>query len=406
MSSILNNKLIRVSLLSGLFSQLGIWIRNFSILLFVMDKTHGNTTAITLISLSEYVPIFIFSILGGTLSDRWQPKKTLLWCEFLSAGSVFLIFITICFGSWKAVFFTTFFSAILSQFSQPSGMKLFKCFVPEEQIQKTMSAVQTMYSFFTVLGPIIGTIIYQNYGINASIAIVCISFLFSAGVLTFIPKDILIEKSDMPASVLKDMLSGIRYMFSRKILKLSGICLLILGLAVGLISPLTIFLVTEKLRLPKEAVQWLTTVYGIGEILGGMFIFALASKVSYKKLLLVGLLCNASGILILGLSFNLYLTLSAQFLISLTQPCIFIGNNVMIIQNTEAEFIGRINGITTPLMTGSMVIAMSFTTILVKITSLSTVYITASLLFSVGFMVSTLLPNLKPDNESDDKAFV
>ena len=43
-------------------------------------------------------------------------------------------------GSWGAVFFATLCSSILSQFAQPSGMKLFKIHVPDEVASIGMSA--------------------------------------------------------------------------------------------------------------------------------------------------------------------------------------------------------------------------------------------------------------------------
>ena len=77
----------------------------------------------------------------------------MIWCETLSSLSVFAVLITLMFGTWKIVFFVTLISAILSQFSQPSGMKLFKQHLSAEQIQLAMSIYQTIFAIFMVLGP-------------------------------------------------------------------------------------------------------------------------------------------------------------------------------------------------------------------------------------------------------------
>lgn len=60
MSSIFKNRFIYCILFSALFLQMGIWIRNFSILLFVTEQTNGNAIAISFIMLAEYAPIFVF----------------------------------------------------------------------------------------------------------------------------------------------------------------------------------------------------------------------------------------------------------------------------------------------------------------------------------------------------------
>ena len=95
--------------------------------------------AISMISVAEYGPIFLFAFIG-VFADRWRPKATIVWCEILSACSVFIVFLMLESGSWGAVFFATLCSSILSQFAQPSGMKLFKIHVPDEYASMGMSA--------------------------------------------------------------------------------------------------------------------------------------------------------------------------------------------------------------------------------------------------------------------------
>ncbi|MCG6197927.1 MFS transporter, partial [Anoxybacillus sp. LAT_38] len=76
---------------------------------------------------------------------------TMIWCDVLSSLSMFVVLLTLVFGSWKAIFFATLVSSVLSQFSQPSGMKLFKLHVPEQLIQMGMSMYQTLFALFMIL---------------------------------------------------------------------------------------------------------------------------------------------------------------------------------------------------------------------------------------------------------------
>jgi Major Facilitator Superfamily. len=174
--SIFRNRFMQAVLLSGVFLQIGIWVRNFAVLLFIMDKTNANPIAVSLIYVAEYVPIFLFSFIGGTFADRWRPRKTMIASDLLSALSVFIVLLTVIYGSWQAVFLITFISAILSQFSQPSAMKLFKFYVPVEQLQSAMALFQTLNSIFMIIGPVLGTMIYLKLGINYAIAIMGLAF--------------------------------------------------------------------------------------------------------------------------------------------------------------------------------------------------------------------------------------
>ncbi|MGV7002161.1 MFS transporter [Priestia megaterium] len=394
-TNLFRNRVFQSIIISGLFLQIGVWVRNFAVLLFVMEKTNGDPFAISMISVAEFAPIFIFSFIGGTFADRWRPKQTMVWCDILSSLSVFAVLVTLILGSWQVVFFATLISAILSQFSQPSGMKLFKMHFPEEQMQVGMSVYQTVFAVFMVLGPILGTFIFQAFGINLSIAITGIAFLLSAVALAFLPPDRKMEEEDQITSLLSEMKSGIKYVLGKKELSLLGLCFLAAGLGIGFIQPLSIFLVTEQLSLPKENLQWLLTANGIGMILGGALVMFFAKTVAPQKLLACGMLGSAVGLAIMGMSTNIWLTLGAQFLNGLMMPCIQIGINTMILQRTESDFIGRVNGILSPLFTGSMVLTMSVAGILKEQLSLIVIFESAAVLFIVGLFFILPIYNLK-----------
>ena len=393
MSGVFRNRYVRAILLSGLFLQIGIWVRNFAILLFVMEQTAGNAFAISMISVAEYAPIFLFSFLAGTFADRWRPKRTMVWCDLLSAASVLAVLLTFVFGTWKAVFFATLISSILSQFSHPSGMKLFKLHVPAEQIQAGMSAYQTLFALFMVMGPILGTFVFQQFGVEVAMGITIVAFLCSAAVLYSLPADPVESASSEQKQLLAEMASGIRYVRSNRVLSLIGFTFAAAGLGLGMAQPLGIFLVTERLGLPKESLQWLLTAQGIGMIVGGALTMIYAKNVAPQKLLVIGMLGNAVAFSLSGISTMLWLTLSASLIAGLLLPCIQIGINTLIMKHTESSFIGRVNGILTPLFTGSMVMTMSVAGLLKENFPLVAIYQGITLLFLIGMM--SMLPLMR-----------
>jgi MFS transporter, DHA3 family, macrolide efflux protein len=393
MGALFRNRVIRTILLSALFLQIGIWVRNYSILLFVIEKTHENPVAVSLISVAEFAPIFLFSFIGGTFADRWMPKKTMVWCDFLSAISIFAVLLTLIYGSWKVIFFATLVSSILSQFSQPSGMKLFKLHVNDELIQLGMSMYQTLFAVFMILGPIIGTFVYQHYGITIAIAIMGIAFLLSAGILFMLPPDRELDEKKENTALLFEMKAGFQYVWNSRVLTLLGMSFAAAGLAMGLTQPLAVFIITEQLDLPKELLQWLMAAFGAGMILGGGLTMAVAKKIPPQALLMSGMIISAFGFIVIGISETLSLTLIAQFVSGLFMPAIQIGINTMILQNTEESFIGRVNGILNPIFMGTMVITMTASGWLKNAFSLLTIYEVSALLLIIG--AAALVPLFK-----------
>lgn len=387
------NRFVQAILLSTLFLQVGIWVRNFAVLLYVMDKTGGDPFAVSMISVAEFAPIFLFSFIGGTFADRWRPKRTMIGCDLLSAVSVFVVLGALVFASWKAVFFATLVSSILSQFSQPAGMKLFKIHVPAEQIQMGLSLYQSMVAVFMILGPVLGTFVYQTYGIQTAIATMGVAFLLSAGMLLFLPPDETKAATDTPKTLREDIVQGFRYVASHKVLMMLGACFLISGFAFGMIQPLGIFVVTERLGLEKEVLQWLMAANGAAMILGGGLAMGLAKHASPQHMLLVSCFICAAGVLIVGWSTELWLTLAGQFIFGLVVPSLHIGINTLILRQVETAFVGRVNGILNPLFMGAMVVTMSIAGLLKNALTLAVVYELAALLMISN--VVFLLPLLK-----------
>ncbi|NEW04596.1 MFS transporter [Paenibacillus sp. SYP-B3998] len=404
MRSFFANRFVRAILLSGLFLQIGIWVRNFAVLLYVTDMTNNDPVSVSLISVAEFAPIFIFSFIGGAFADRWRPKLTMVWCDILSAVSVFAVMLTLYYGSWKMIFFATLVSSILSQFSQPSGMKLFKVHVPESQIQLGMSMYQSMMAIFMILGPIMGTFVYFHYGIQIAVAIMGVCFLLSAVVLMYLPSDRKAERAENEprTHVFTDIGQGFRYVLKNKMLVTLGGCFAVAGLALGLISPLGIYIVTENLGLPKENLQWLMAANGVAMIVGGGLAMGYAKKMSPQAMLTLGMAVSIVTIAVIGTTHLVWLALVTQFISGLVMPAIQIGINTMILGNTEESYVGRVNGILNPLFMGAMVITMSLAGKIKAYFPLEAIYLTSSALFIIGVLI--MLPSLKYRSQSEKES--
>ncbi|MHC0038107.1 MFS transporter [Pseudoneobacillus sp. C159] len=393
-TNIFTNRAVLAIMSSNFLLQLGIWVRNFAILLYVTDITNNDPIYVSLISVAEFAPIFIFSFIGGTFADRWKPKLTMIWCDFLSAISIGIVLLALIYGSWHAIFFATLVSAILSQFSMPSAMKLLKQHVPGEQIQSVMAMFQSLMAIFMVIGPMIGTFVYQRYGIYTSISVMGAMFLLSAVVLLVLPKDL--EKEQTEAhDFKKEFADGFRYVTNSKILKTMGSVFAVCGLAVGLISPLGIFVVMENLGKSKDFLQWILMANGVGMLLGGGIVMTISKKISPQKLLAIGIFSSMLFTVGIGWSTSATLTIALQVLNGMFFPCIHIGINTLILKNTEEAFVGRVNGVLNPLFMGLMVIGMSATGVVKEPLTLFGVYLVAGVLFLLGALLVVPLFKIK-----------
>ncbi|UVI28860.1 MFS transporter [Paenibacillus spongiae] len=391
---LLRNRFFQTVMLSNVLLQIGIWVRNFAILMFVTDKTGNDPVAVSLISFVEFAPIFIFSFIGGTFADRWRPKRTMIWCDILSSVSVFVVLLTLVFQAWEAIYFATLVSAILSQFSQPSVMKLFKQHIPENQLQTAMAFFQTLVAIMMVGGPALGIAAYHQLGIELSISVMGIAFLLSALVLVRIPADRKEEHAGaVKRRVTQDLKDGIRYVMRSQVLRTLCGTFALAGLAVGIVQTLGLFIVTERLGKPKEFLQFMMMVNGVAMLIGGISVMALAKRLSPQKMLALGMLVNTVCMIGIGFSTNVTLTMVLQFTNGLFFPVIQVAISTMMLQWSEESFVGRVNGVVSPMFSGMMVTTIATSGLLMKVMPLVTIYSIAGLLMFAGALL--LVPIFK-----------
>ncbi|MGB0088124.1 MAG: MFS transporter, partial [Planifilum fulgidum] len=102
MQRLLSNRVFRLVMVSDFLQHTAIWIRNMALLFYVMERTGGDPVAVALLTVAEYVPIFVFSVIGGVLADRWNPKRTMIAGDLMSAASVGVILWLLTKGWWEA----------------------------------------------------------------------------------------------------------------------------------------------------------------------------------------------------------------------------------------------------------------------------------------------------------------
>ncbi|CAI6063766.1 hypothetical protein PAECIP112173_01896 [Paenibacillus sp. JJ-100] len=388
MNSLLKNRAFLIITGSDLLQNLAIWIRNMAILYYIMDQTQGDPVAISLITVLEYAPIFVFSIIGGALADRWNPKRTMIIGDILSALSIVMIITILSSGYWEVLYAATLVSSIVSQFSQPSSVKIVRRNVRCENVQSAIAITQSSNSLFLILGPVVGTFIYTSMGIQTSMVVLLILFLASAVLLTFLPKDTAQRETDN--SLLADIKEGWHYVTQSRSLKMLGLVFACVGLSAGLINPLTIFLVTERLGLEQTALQFLSGASGFGLLIGGVIAAAVSSKLNQTKTLIVGLLCLAFTMLGEVLSSWLWLTMGLTFLSSISLAFINIIISSYMVSRIDEHLIGRVNGTITPLFMGMMLMGSSMAGVIMNQTSLIFVYV-----LSVAIMLVSMIPGLR-----------
>lgn len=391
MKQLVTNRAFVLVMISDVLQNVGIWIRNMALLFFIVTQTNGNPIAVSLLTIVEYLPIFVFSLIGGVLADRWRPKQTMIWGDVLSFLSVLLIIFVVASGYWQAVFVVTAVSAIVSQFSQPSSLKIIKQHVSEENIPLAMAISQTLMALFIVGGPVLGTAIYNFFGITASLCGLLVIFALSAVCLSFLPPAPVEDLQDDRKSFVSELTEGLRYVRSSEQLKTLLLMYAVLAVGVGLVQPLDVFLVTERLNLPKENLQWFTAVSGLGLLVGGALAGVLSKKVRANVSIFAGLCFLGIATIVEVLSVWPILTGTMRFLTGVFLAFMQTVLSSFMLTTVDEKYIGRLNGLMMPVFTGFLLIGTGVSGVYMTATSLITVFVTSGIILVAASFIGLRL---------------
>ncbi|MGL5755535.1 MAG: MFS transporter [Paraclostridium sp.] len=381
---LIKNKVFVTILITDIIQQMAIWIRNIAIMFFVMDLTNNDPLAISGLNFIEFLPMFLLTFIGGIIADRYNPKKLMFLGDLFSFISFIMLGIAISNGYIGAIFIVVLISASVTQFSYPSSQKYFKEYVDEHMIEKAVGISQLLSSGFFVIGPFIGSQFYFKFGIDKTLMIISVLFLISIVLILTLPN----KKFEKIKSngFIEDIKLTFEYLNKKDILKLLSRMFFIVAFAMGIANNLDIFLVTERLGLSQEFYQFFSGIAGFGVIVGGV-IYLVISKYMNMKILYTLIGVFTVTVFFEGYSTSPVLTMSLQFIDNILGGILSGYVMALITKVTDQEYLGKINGLTSTLMTLGIMIGTIASGILMKYASIVVAFFAASIAFLIAFII-------------------
>lgn len=382
--NLIKNRVFVTILVTDIIQQMAIWIRNIAIMFFIMDLTNKDPLAISALNFIEYLPMFLLTFVGGIIADRYNPKKIMFFGDLFSFISFIILGVVISKGYIGAIFLVVLVSASVTQFSYPSSQKYFKEYVDEDSIDKAIGISQLLSSGFFVIGPFIGSQFYFKFGIDKTLMIISVLFLISIALISTLPnKNFEKIKS---SGFIEDIGLTFKYLNEKEILKLLTKMFFVVSFAMGIANNLDIFLVTDRLGLSEEFYQFFSGIAGIGVIIGGG-IYLLVSKHMNIKVLYILIGVFSITVFFEGYSTNAVLTMMLQFIDNVLGGILSGYVMTLITKVTDQEYLGKVNGVTSTLMTFGIMVGTIFSGIFMKYASIVFAFFVASIAFLISFTI-------------------
>lgn len=357
--ALLHNRALLMLIVGQTVSTLADWALRAALLIWVYALTRSGV-AVSLVGLCEAVPILVLSPLAGVFVDRWSRARTMSGAVL---ARVFLLLPLLAVHDRAGVpllLAVTCLANAASQFFLPASSAALPMLVAPEEIGPANSLVQLVGNIVPVVAPALAAGIYGTLGPHALVVSMIALYGVSVPLLLLVPAG-RPSASDAHASVLTEMMDGVRYLARTPLLVTLTGAAVIAVLGLGGLGVMDVIFVTHALHLGTALAGVLMASYGAGNLAGGALMWLASGKVRrhyHVVLWSVGLI-NGGALLAYAFTPTLPLATTALFLAGTAWPPVLVSWLTLIQLSTEEAFMGRVMSITRMSFSVSMIVSLS-----------------------------------------------
>ncbi len=288
-----------------IISLFGNAILRFALPLYLLRETNSSSL-FGAVTASSFIPMIIFTLLGGVIADRKNKRNIMVILDFTTAA-IILLFIPML-GKVPIVPLMIAVLMILFGISgayQPAVQASIPLLTEKETLMKGNAVINMVSTLSGLLGPIIGGILFGSFGILPILFISTGCFVFSAVMEIFI--HIPYVKQSDNKSVLRaagfDLRECLAYVKNDKPIFLSVLVILALFnlvLSAAMVVGIPI-MVVQVLEMSDTALGITEAAMGLGGLAGGIIAGTAAQKMKLKNGWITLVLCSLAALL-MGIS--------------------------------------------------------------------------------------------------------
>lgn len=287
----------------------GSTIYTFSIGLYVLQATGSGLSFATTLVLG-IIPMVLINPFAGVMADKFDKKKLVVLMDLLSGVLLILLyFISSKYGlNVIMIYITTFMLTVFTCFFGISMEAAKPNIVSDKMLLNINSSSKIIDSISSILGPMVGGMIFGFMDIKAFILVNGISFVLSSISEMFIDFNFnnkdnkTVVKDGSKVNFLKDIKEGLLYVKERKeIIGMLGIFVALnffLGFSITVPLP---YIINNVLKLSSVQFGITEAAFPVGMIIGALLIKKVLEKVQYHRLLKIVSLIISLCMIIVGL---------------------------------------------------------------------------------------------------------
>ncbi len=333
---------------AGFLSNTGTWMQTVTVP-FVIDQLTHSTALVGVSAFATFFPATVIGPLAGSLSDRYDRRNVLIWAQVVMMVMATALVDHV--GHRRRDDRTH--PRARRDLGARRGHHHRRVAVvraatraevrPPERGARQLDAVHRRTRAF---GPTLAGLVLATLGASWAFGANAISYLCVIGALLFIsPKPPL--HPDTSGRVLQHFREGVRYVRQRAVLFIAMLMVILIALFGVAIVQLLEPIARHVFHVGAGRYGLMTGAYGLGAVIGGVFMVAFGDTFRRSRLAIVGLALMAVGVISLGATRVYGVALAALLAMGLAQVLCMVSCNTAIQLNVDENYRGRASSIFT-----------------------------------------------------------
>jgi MFS family permease len=162
----------------GFVSNIGTWLQTVAASVFVYQLT-GSALAVGILNFASFLPIFLFSILGGVISDRFDRRMVVI-VTHVASGILSTILAVLAFSGAAAEIHIIVISFALNTsyaLAKPALVSILPSLVPREELTEAVGINTLQFVTGQMIGPVLSAIVIATAGVPWAFALNALSYL-------------------------------------------------------------------------------------------------------------------------------------------------------------------------------------------------------------------------------------
>lgn len=307
----------------------------------------GSSLALGLVLMAAAIPRAALMLVGGALSDRYDPRAIMIASSAARAGLVGILALlawTDAIQLWHLYLLGAGFGAA-DAFFQPAALALVPRLVPEDRLEASNALVMGSMAVMGMVGPAIAGVAIAATGTALGFGIDAATFAFAVVTLLFVrrpPRSSAPSSSGERSGTVPAIAAGLRYAAGDPQIRVVLLAVAVINLAV--VGPFFVGLpvLVDGLDSGPMAYGIVLAAFGGAALAGAVVAGSLGARVRMSLAVPITALGLAVGMILIGLAPNVWAVTLAAVPLGAGVGVLQVSGMAWLQRRSDPEYLGRV----------------------------------------------------------------